>query len=298
MRDATCRRAARLMDKLAAEVAFDRHDRAHLAACARCRVTVEKAAWFDSALERLVPSLATEPIPQAVLAPPADQRVLGVLAWHRPLLAVAAAAVGVVVAVSVSGQVADLITRSGPFGSGASITSEPTPVTSHTIDCGTPTGPGAPVAIDVDDLGGLPRVAIVAERGVVTALFAAEQDVGHVYALCAWFTDQTPPVGSGSSGAGADVPADGPLRLIVAHRAGASGEVWTAYAGAADAEVSQVRVALSDGSTQVVQVSDGYFAVAWQGEAYATGFTALGDRGESLHTIGNAGWDFSNWRSP
>ena len=298
MRDATCRRTARLIEQLGAKVALDRRDRAHLATCARCQVTVERAAWFDSALERLVPSLATEPIPQAVLALPADQRVHGVQAWHRPLLAVAAAAVGVVVAVLVGGQAADLITRSGPFGSSASVTPEPTPVTSHAIRCGTPTGPGAPAVIDVDDLGGLPRVAMIAERGVVTALFAAEQDVGHVYALCTWFTDQTPPVGSGSSGAGADVPADGPLRLIVADRAAASGDVWAAYAGAAESEVSQVRVALSDGSTRVVQVSDGYFVVAWQGEAYATSFTALGGSGESLQTIGNAGWDFSTWRSP
>jgi hypothetical protein len=187
------------------------------------------------------------------------------------------------------------ILASGPLPAGWTTSAVP----SRAIDCGTPTGPGAPDVIRVDDLGDLPRVGMVVEEGVVVALFAAEDDGGHAYALCTWFTDQTPPVATGSSGVNADATAGRPLRLIGANRAGAAGDlVWTAYAGTADAGVSQVRVALSDGSTRLTPVNGGYFVVAWPHEAYATSFTALGPSGEALETIGNAGLDFSDWRSP
>jgi hypothetical protein len=283
---------------LAAHVALGQRDQSHIAGCRSCQAAVEQDAWFDRALERVVPSLAAEPIPRAILAVPAVRPIGGVPSWHRSLFAMAAATGIVVVAAFVSSQLADLISRSGPFGSGATAMPAATPAPSRTIECGAPTAPGAPAVLTLDDLGGLPRVAMVAEGEVVIAMFAAERDSGHAYALCTWFTDLTPPVSSGSSGAGADVPSEGSLRLIVAHRAAATGEAWTAYGGVADVAVSQVRVALSDGSTQMAHLGDGYFVIAWPGEEHATGFTALGESGDPLHAIGNAGWDFSDWQSP
>jgi hypothetical protein len=172
------------------------------------------------------------------------------------------------------------------------------PGATRIISCGTPTGPGAGGVDYLEDLGGVPRVALQQQGTTVTALFARPQDAGYEYALCTWFTDTTPPVSAGGSGVGEEVPAQGPLRLFGAHRASAAGKVQTAYAGSVEAQVVQVRVERSEGEPVDATVMNGYFLASWSGDAYATRFIALGDDGESVASMGNNGWDFREWPRP